>query len=162
MPHDRLYKYRHVEISLAALHLVDADDAKAFHARIRNLRNFGIFPRSGGSGSRISYSFQHIWRIHILLLIEHLGITPARICQMVREKPWIWNISAGQANYATDVWILILPRGGSDWQGAISSETGPLSALTDRCKLRGHRIFALIDLYGSLGDLQRALAEAMA
>ncbi len=72
--------YGEVEDILARLHKIQDRDRKAFRARLRHFRNLGIPPLPKvGSGTKISYSLDHLYELFFALELMQCGLSPSTI-----------------------------------------------------------------------------------
>jgi hypothetical protein len=105
----RAMEYKAFEAALADLHVVDADDMKAFRARLRVLRDMGVPAVSGpGKGSRIDYSFGDLWETALALALERFGLPPARATEVVedaRNSDLLSEVKKKERRHRQDIWL---------------------------------------------------------
>ena len=81
-------RYQQVEDQLAWAFSVGPDHRSAFRARLRHFRNLGVpeLPKVG-SGTQISYSFDHVYQLFFALELGNFGVTP-RMARLILERYW--------------------------------------------------------------------------
>ncbi|MGA7326907.1 MAG: hypothetical protein WBX25_21060 [Rhodomicrobium sp.] len=71
-------RYGHIEAALAEIMNIEPENAKAFHARLRHLRNIGVpagLP-TPGKGQAIKYTRKHALELLIAVSLQNAGIGP--------------------------------------------------------------------------------------
>jgi hypothetical protein len=76
-------RYKHLEAALASALNVAPARMGAFRARLRYLRNSGLFPNPG-SGQQITYTEKQALEMLIALLLERSGHTPKMAATFAR------------------------------------------------------------------------------
>jgi hypothetical protein len=104
-------EYRDIESILAELHGVTPEHrAGAFRSRLRILRDMGVpAVEKPGKGSRVSYSFENLWEMHLALLLEHFGLPPARVKFVLEERVgwlgWYDKMREKKKLTTADIWV---------------------------------------------------------
>jgi hypothetical protein len=109
---ETVWRYGAVEGALADILAVPAEQAGAFRARLRHLRNIGVpeLPKPG-TGSRISYTFEHALELLIALRLESIGTAPriiSRLAQAITGEHF-FHESSERAREWGDLFVFIYP-----------------------------------------------------
>jgi hypothetical protein len=182
-------EYRFVEDALASLHAVPAQGRGAFRSRLRVLRDAGVpSVQKVGKGSRVDYSFEDVFEMHLGLHLEHFGYPPDRVRFVVgrlRDKPverhplhgkpperklrkLLGNHELASQELAnegktSDLWMLLSfarRRGGDlDPEGAMLPWMGPIEKLTE--ELRKTEAQDDPATFGAIVNLSKLVRECM-
>jgi hypothetical protein len=65
--------------------------------------------REARQGSRVSYSFENLWEMHLALLLEHFGLPPARVKFVLEERVgwlgWYDKMREKKKLTTADIWV---------------------------------------------------------
>jgi hypothetical protein len=188
-PIEVVMEYRFVEDSLAELHAVPPKSRGALRSRLRVLRDVGVpSVQKVGKGSRVDYSFDDVFEMHLGLHLEHFGYPPDRVRFVVsrlRGKPVERQLLHGKPperklgkllktykdvslelageGKTGDLWMLLWfarRRGGDlDPEGAMLPWMGLIEKLTEELR----KIEAQDDpaTFGAIINLTKLLRECM-
>lgn len=104
-------EYRFIEPILSELHRVTPDDAKAFRARLRILRDVGVpAVERPGKGARIDYTAKDVFMMHLGLIFDDASFPPIAISEIVKtiESLGIYKkFLAALSESAPDEWLRV-------------------------------------------------------
>jgi hypothetical protein len=157
------YRYKHIELALARLFDISLEDAPAFRARLRHLRELGVpdLPKPG-SGQQISYTQDHAVQLLLALELEAVGIPPRLAAASAK------SLSRGRGFYASvakasDIYVVIAPGAdlAKDRSPNISVVPGYKFEHIER-NIRENRRLTLINMSQSIRALEAELIRQAA
>jgi hypothetical protein len=105
-------RYGAVERALAGILGVPADQARAFRARLRHLRNIGVpeLPKPG-TGQPIAYTFEHALELLVALRLESIGTAPRVISLLTKSitNEYRFHANSERAREWGDLFIIVYP-----------------------------------------------------
>jgi hypothetical protein len=104
-------RYGHIEAALAEIMKIEPDAAKAFHARLRHLRNIGVpagLP-TPGKGQAIKYTRQHAFEILIALSLQQAGQGPQNAGRTAKYVNDQYHEKKPLKNEGQDIFCTVYP-----------------------------------------------------
>ena len=106
-------RYKHMEFALAEVLKIQPEQLPAFRARLRHLRNIGMFFEKPGKGSHASYTGDNALELLLTLQLNIMGYSPAAAAaytaHVMKELPD--NFLSD--NYKGNIFAIIFTEGGN-------------------------------------------------
>jgi hypothetical protein len=157
------FQYGQVEAALARVFEVKFEDASAFRARLRHLRNLGVpSVSSPGSGRKAKFERAHAIEMLIALQFEALGLPPRFAVRLTKPAMIEVMRAPKAAEKDSDVMAMILP--GQDFASdarAVAS-VGRWPETYTNNMVRQHQRIRITNLSRAVEALDRELARGNA
>lgn len=105
-------RYGHIEAALAEIMNIEPGNAKAFHARLRHLRNIGVptgLP-APGKGQAIKYTRQHAFELLMAVSLQNAGQGPKLAAKIAKDLNEVYQTGLKSKTVPDqDIYVAIFP-----------------------------------------------------